>query len=117
VDEVVRQYQDPGTRNAVLAFYRATNDLGASTAAAAAALRDVDPATLVIWGAGDPYVPIRFAELQREFFPRAEIVVVPTSGHWPLVDDPEVVTAAVVAFLRKQIQRQDPLPRSLSETP
>lgn len=108
VDEVVRQYQDPGTQNAVLAFYRATNDLGASTAAAGAALRDVDPATLVIWGAGDPYVPVRFAERQREFFPRAEIVVLPTSGHWPLVDDPEAVTAAVVAFLRKQIRSQDP---------
>jgi pimeloyl-ACP methyl ester carboxylesterase len=103
VDEVVRQYQDPGTRNAVLAFYRATNDLGASTAAAGAALRDVNPATLVIWGAGDPYVPVRFAELQREFFPRAEILVLPTSGHWPMIEEPKVVTAAVAAFLRKQI--------------
>jgi pimeloyl-ACP methyl ester carboxylesterase len=102
VGQVVRQYQDPGTRRAVLAFYRATQDLGASTVAAATALRDVNPATLVIWGAGDPYVPVRFAELQREFFPRAEIVVLPTGGHWPLLDDPEVVTAAVVAFLRNQ---------------
>ena len=103
VGQALRQYHDPGTRKAILDFYRATPDLGASTAAAAAALRDVNPPTLVIWGAGDPYVPVRFAELQRAFFPRAEIVVLPTGGHWPLLDDPEVVTAAVVAFLRKQI--------------
>ena len=100
VDEIVAEYRDPGTRRAVLAFYRATPDLGAATVASAAALRRADPPTLVIWGAGDPYVPVRYAELQHQFFPRAEVVVFPDSGHWPLVDDPEAVTGAVVVFLK-----------------
>jgi pimeloyl-ACP methyl ester carboxylesterase len=103
VDEIVSEYRDPGTRRAVLAFYRATQDLGAATVASAGALRSADLPTLVIWGAGDPYVPVRFAEVQRQFFPRAEIVVLPHGGHWPLLDDPEAVTHAVVGFLKAQI--------------
>jgi pimeloyl-ACP methyl ester carboxylesterase len=102
VDEISSEYRDPGTRRAVLAFYRATPDLGAATVASAAALRGADPPTLVIWGAGDPYVPVRFAEVQRHFFPRAEVVVLPHCGHWPLVDDPGAVTGAVVGFLKAQ---------------
>jgi pimeloyl-ACP methyl ester carboxylesterase len=102
VDEIVSEYRDPGTRRAVLAFYRANPDLGAATVASAAALRRADPPTLVIWGAGDPYVPVRFAEVQHQFFPRTEVVVLPHCGHWPLVDDPEAVTSAVVRFLKAQ---------------
>lgn len=104
VDEVLRQYRDPGTRRAVLAFYRATPDLGADTLASARAIGP-DPPTMVIWGAGDPYVPVRFAQVQRQFFPRAEIVVLPQSGHWPLVDDSEAVMNAVVPFLSAHVSR------------
>lgn len=102
VDEIVSEYRDRGTRRAVLDFYRATPDLGTATVASAGALRSADPPTLVIWGAGDPYVPVRFAEMQREFFSRVEVVVLPHCGHWPLVDDPEAVGKAVVGFLQAQ---------------
>ena len=108
VDSVLDQYHDAGTRRAVLRFYRATPDLGAVTVRAATALRGADPPTLVIWGAGDPYVPVRFAHMQPEFFRRSEVVILPDSGHWPLVDDPGSVVALVVRFLREQIARDDP---------
>lgn len=103
IDDVVRQYRDPGTRRAVLRFYRATPDLGAVTERAAVALRDDNPPALVIWGATDPYVPVRYAEAQRRYFPRAEIVVLPTSGHWPFVDDHDGVARVLVPFLRAQL--------------
>jgi pimeloyl-ACP methyl ester carboxylesterase len=102
IDGVVRQYRDAGTRRAVLRFYRATPDLGAVTERAATALRSANPPTLVIWGAQDPYVPVRYAEVQRQYFARAEIVTLPRSGHWPFVDDPEGVASALVPFLRAQ---------------
>jgi pimeloyl-ACP methyl ester carboxylesterase len=107
VDDVVRQYRSRDTQRAVLAFYRGIPDLGERTAAAASALRDRNPPTLVIWGGGDPYVPVRFAEVQKTYFPRAEIVVLPGSGHWPFVDDPEAITNAVGSFLRVQLQMPD----------
>jgi pimeloyl-ACP methyl ester carboxylesterase len=53
----------------------------------------------VIWGAGDPYIPARYAERQRDFFPNAQIHLLRASGHWPYVDDPERVAAIAVPFL------------------
>jgi pimeloyl-ACP methyl ester carboxylesterase len=100
IDGAVRQYRDAGTRRAVLRFYRATPDLGSVTVRAAASLREANPPTLVIWGAEDPYVPVRYAEVQREYFPRAQIVTMARSGHWPLVDDPDGVVSLLVSFLR-----------------
>ena len=103
VDDVLAQYRDPGTRRAALAFYRSTPDLGAATVSAAEALAPINPPTLVVWGGGDPYVPARFANLQTRYFPGARVVVLPDSGHWPLVDDPEAVIDAVVPFLRSRV--------------
>ena len=103
VEQVHRQYRNPGTRRAVLAFYRATDDLGAVTLQAASSIHAAALPTLVVWGAGDPYVPVRYAESQRQFFPQAEVVVLPDSGHWPLVDDPIAVSSAVVTFLRDRV--------------
>jgi pimeloyl-ACP methyl ester carboxylesterase len=104
IDSVVRQYRDAGTCRAVLRFYRATPDLGAVTERAAVSLRTANPPTLVIWGAQDPYVQVRYAEVQRLYFPRAEIVVLPRSGHWPYVDDPQGVANVLLPFLRAQVR-------------
>jgi hypothetical protein len=68
VERALRSSRDGGTRRAVLRFYRATPDLGAVTVAAANALRDANPPTLVVWGAGDPYVPVRFAQYGERSF-------------------------------------------------
>lgn len=100
VEDVIAQYRDAGTRHAVLSFYRSTSDLGAVTVTAAEAVGATDPPTLVVWGGGDPYVPARFADVQTRFFRRAKVVVLPESGHWPLVDDPDAVIDAVVPFIR-----------------
>ena len=61
---------------------------------------EIDVPVLVIWGRHDPYVPVQFAEAQRQTFPQARVVVLDNSGHWPFVDDPEGVAAALLPFLR-----------------
>jgi pimeloyl-ACP methyl ester carboxylesterase len=103
IDGIVRHYRDSGTRRAALRYYRATPDLGAVTERAARSLLDANPPTLVIWGARDPYVPVRYAEVQRQFFPRAQIEILQDSGHWPFVDDPEGVARVLVPFLGEQV--------------
>ncbi len=107
VDQMYDDY-DRGTRRAVLRLYRATGAPGRGAEALAAALRPLDRPALVVWGAGDPFIPIEQAERQREVFPRAEVVVLPDSGHWPYADDPERVAAAVVPFLRRELGGADP---------
>jgi pimeloyl-ACP methyl ester carboxylesterase len=91
---------DRGTRRAVLRLYRATDDLGAF-ARHAQALRSWTCPVCVVWGAGDPYIGVSYAERQREFFPAAEINVFADSGHWPHADNPERFAAVVVPFLRR----------------
>jgi len=103
VDRALRSTRDAGTRRAVLRFYRATPDLGAVTVGAATALREANPPTLVIWGDGDPYLPVRFAAVQRDFFPRAEIVELADCGHYPFLEDHAAVSAALTPFLRRQL--------------
>jgi pimeloyl-ACP methyl ester carboxylesterase len=101
---VDRMYDDfdAGTRRAVLRLYRAT-DPSVFFRAFAAATRTWRAPALVIWGAHDPYVPVAYAERQREYFTGARVVVLPGSGHWPFVDDPEAVASELVPFLRPQI--------------
>lgn len=92
---------DGGTRRAVLKLYRASRDMGKQAHRLMEAMRAIPRPTLVVWGERDPYVPVAYAERQREAFPEAEVVVIPGSGHWPFMDNPEGVAGVVVPFLRR----------------
>jgi pimeloyl-ACP methyl ester carboxylesterase len=95
-------FADWGHKRAVLKFYRATDDPGARGAAAAEAVKSLRLPALVLWGDGDPFVPVRFAEEQKRYFD-AEVHVLPGCGHWPMVDDPDKVASLLVPFLRRQV--------------
>jgi pimeloyl-ACP methyl ester carboxylesterase len=98
-DRLYRSLKDPGTQRAVLRLYRAT-DAAAESEALHRRLQHLDRPVLVVWGRRDPYVPVQYAERQRETFPRAQVVVLEESGHWPMLDDPVGVEQAVLPFLR-----------------
>ncbi len=93
---------DRDTRRAVLRLYRAT-DAAASARELSAALRPLDRPALVLWGAHDPYLPLAQAELQQRTFPRAQVIVLHNSGHWPFIDDPSSVETAIGTFLQQVI--------------
>jgi pimeloyl-ACP methyl ester carboxylesterase len=90
---------DRRTKRAVLKLYRATDEPGSPDPQLVAALKAADPPALVIWGGGDAYLPSSYAERQREFLPRAEVHVLPHSGHWPFADDPAEVERLLLDFL------------------
>jgi pimeloyl-ACP methyl ester carboxylesterase len=94
-------HYDRRTKRAVLKLYRATDDPGAPAPELVAALKAADPPALVIWGGGDSYLPAGYAERQREFLSRAEVHVLPHSGHWPFADDPAEVERLLVDFLNR----------------
>ncbi len=100
-----RMYQDLdwGTKRAILKLYRATGDLDNRSQALGKVLAPLNPPTLVVWGAADPYLPARYAEQQKETFAKAQVVLLPQSGHFPFADDPQGVAQAVVPFLRQQL--------------
>ena len=56
---------------------------------------------LVVWGARDPYLGPTWPRRQKQVFPSARIVMLPDSGHWPFIDNPDEVNAHVLPFLRE----------------
>ena len=100
---VERMYDsmDAGTKRAVLKLYRATNTIADDADHAVAALKPRDLDCLVVWGKRDIYVPWRYAEAQREAFPRAEIVYFEDSGHWPFMDNPDAFAEQLIPFLER----------------
>ena len=98
--ERIARYADWGHKRAVLKLYRSARRLPAFSDPRGLRLAETVP-TCVLWGAGDPYVPVAYAERQRESFRRAEVHVLPGLGHWPFVDDPEAVLQPLEAFLRR----------------
>lgn len=101
IDRMYDDY-DAATRRAVLRLYRATPRPGGLVREWSSILRPLNLPALVIWGAADPYIGVKYAQRQREAFPSAKIVVLPDSGHWPYADNPIVVRDELVPFLERQ---------------
>ena len=99
-DRVMR-YADWGHKRAVLRLYRASKHLGQQGPAIPEFAQAIP--VCVIWGAGDPFIPVEFAERQKRYFPLAEVHVLHGLGHWPFIDDVEAVRAPLVEFLRRQV--------------
>jgi len=102
VEKMYREY-DRETRNTVLELYRATPDLTAGWQELGAAFAKLRKPALVIWGERDPFIPARYAPMQREFFDVREELLLADSGHWPFQDDPQPVKEALERFLAEQV--------------
>jgi pimeloyl-ACP methyl ester carboxylesterase len=95
---------DWGHKRAVLKLYRATSDLDTLATEAATRLKPRSLPALVLWGEGDGYLPVSYAEVQKEFF-QAQVHRLPGCGHWPMIDDPEGFAGLLVPFLLEQWAR------------
>lgn len=91
---------DRRTRRAVLDIYRDMKKVGKTSVDLIPLLAAADLPALVIWGAGDPYIPVAFAEKQKAAFPSADVHILPGSGHWPFIDDPSGVSELFSDFLQ-----------------
>jgi pimeloyl-ACP methyl ester carboxylesterase len=100
-----RMYEDSdwGMKRAVLKLYRATSDIDGMSRAIAERLTPLQLPGLVLWGAGDSYVPARYAAEQAKYFGSAEVHVLEGCGHWPFIDEPEKCAGLIVPFLRRRV--------------
>jgi pimeloyl-ACP methyl ester carboxylesterase len=102
VDGMYANY-DRGTRRAVLRMYRRIEMPKPMLDRLARVLAPLDVPSLVVWGAHDPYIPLRCAERVRLLFPSTRFVYFDDSGHWPFIDNPERAEREIVAFMRERI--------------
>ena len=80
---------------------------------AAARIRDdlasVVAPTLLVWGDRDRIVPAAEGPVWREALPHARHVVLPRAGHVPMVEAPEALAEAILAFREERLdERGDP---------
>lgn len=66
-----------------------------------ARVREIALPALVVVGADDIMTPVRYAEYLGRELPDAEVVVIPNSGHFVTLEQPEAVNAAVARFLQR----------------
>lgn len=100
VDQMWRHF-DSRTKRVVLDLYRGTETEDMS--AVAALLRKLDLPSVVVWGVHDRYVPVEFADTNKEALPRATVHRIEKAGHWPFIDQPNEVAAVLLPFLKKQL--------------
>jgi pimeloyl-ACP methyl ester carboxylesterase len=96
VEQIYEQLRDPRTVAAILRLYRSADP--DRLAAAGEHLGSITAPALVLWGMRDRYLPGRFGAAYGECLPRAELVEALEAGHWPWIDQPELVEP-VIRFL------------------
>jgi pimeloyl-ACP methyl ester carboxylesterase len=68
----------------------------------AARLGGIGAPALVLWGERDDVFPPRNADPIVAALPGAELRIVPSAGHWAMLDAPEVVARHLAEFLRRE---------------
>ncbi|OBI51233.1 alpha/beta fold hydrolase [Mycobacterium sp. E796] len=101
VNRIAEHLLPAGTKRAVLRLYRSTRQEDMDRLVKP--LRDLDPDTLVVFGAADVYIPVAQAERQLRVFPRARVEILPGVGHWAWLEQPDRVAGLVVPFLRERV--------------
>ena len=88
---------DQGTQRALIRLHRAADE--PRLAELGSDLRSLEAPALVIWGERDPWFAPEFADAYGATLPRAVVERIPEAGHWPWLDQPQVVDR-VVEFAR-----------------
>jgi pimeloyl-ACP methyl ester carboxylesterase len=88
IDTIWHQF-DQGTQRAILRLCRSAtmDELGA----AGSGLASLDAPALVLWGQADPWLPTSVGATYSEVLPNAGLEEVPDAGHWPWLDQPDLV--------------------------
>jgi pimeloyl-ACP methyl ester carboxylesterase len=96
IDSVIDHF-DQGTQRAMLRLYRSSPP--EVLAKAGERLGGLSMPSFIVWGEDDPYIPERFAaEYAHALGGNAQLLKVPAAGHWPWLDQPEVIDR-VLEFL------------------
>jgi pimeloyl-ACP methyl ester carboxylesterase len=89
---------DQGTQRALLRLHRAADE--ARLVELGADLASVTAPVQIVWGDADPWFEPGFADAYAARLQTAEVEHVARAGHWPWLDDPEVVDL-VIDFLTR----------------
>ena len=102
LDELFRSYSslaDADRRTAFLATVRSVVGLGGQTVRAGDRLHLASEIpVLLVWGTDDPIIPVEHARAAHELLPHGTLAVFDGVGHFPQVEAPERLVAALEQF-------------------
>ena len=99
--ELVRTRSLPGARSAVLKTLREGVDIFGMKRKhrLLGSLPDLLMPLMVVWGGRDRFFPVAHAYAAAEMVPSSRLLILPHSGHWPHMQEPDVFNAELIAFL------------------
>jgi pimeloyl-ACP methyl ester carboxylesterase len=117
VDEVEQAMERPGTQAAALAAVR-----GMHYEKLAARYPDIEQPTLLLWGREDRVSSKDVGERLARDMPRAELIVYPRCGHFPMIEARRASNRDLLAFLGGEVagpgvERPKPAPAPETTTP
>ena len=94
-------HDDPGARSALLKCVRELELRPALENEIQPNLGKIQVPTLIVWGDGDPYVPLDFGKKLDQDIPNSDFTVILRSGHFIQEERPEEVRAVLKEFIDK----------------
>ena len=94
----VDAYSQPGALRGGFHYYRARERTRTTEGEIPPAELAVPVETLVLWGEGDPVLPVAWADRLPEYFPRLALKRVPGVGHFMMREDPVRVVDEILGF-------------------
>lgn len=95
----VEAYSQPGALRGGFGYYRAFERLRTAQGEIPPAELAVAVPTLVLWGEGDPVLPVAWTDRLPEYFPQLTLTRVPGVGHFMMREAPVRLVEEVLAFL------------------
>jgi pimeloyl-ACP methyl ester carboxylesterase len=113
-DEVIAVNQEsaarPGALTAMINYYRALLRGGGARRLKELGFPKIETPTLILWGEGDPILPVEMIEDARTWVSDVTIRLIPKAGHWVQQEAPEAVNAHLQEWLgEKSHQPRDPV--------
>jgi len=103
VNAYLKPYQDdPGARVALLKQVTELNLDPILEKEVVPNLPKLQVPTLIVWGDGDPYVPLDFGRKLDADIPNSDFVVILKTGHYEIEERPEEVRSIIKEFIDKQ---------------
>jgi pimeloyl-ACP methyl ester carboxylesterase len=102
IDAYLKPYHDdPGARTALLKCAREFDLRPTLEKEITPNLGKIQTPTMIMWGDGDPYVPLDFAKRLKDDIPGSTLQVILRTGHFPIEERPEDVRAQLKEFIDK----------------
>lgn len=102
IDAYLKPYHDdPGARAALLKCVREFELRPVLEKEITPNLGKIQVPTLILWGDGDPYVPLDFGKKLKDDIPNSTLQVVLRTGHFEIEERPEDVRAQLKEFIDK----------------